>query len=238
MREIEPLQFYLLQPETFELTEDYAIGNFTSLIASFTLVRRLTGSIVNTFAPSTVIVAMSWISFWLHVDAVPARVALGVTSLLTLCTQAQQYKTELPPVNYIIAMDIWLFICIIMVFSTLLEFAVAYNLLRRKCKECREKLLIKKSEKPMSNTRNHTDFKKINSWIKGEDNQIKFVNIRKNSFFREETNNECTKCASFQQSAHRVDKLCRRLFPGFFLTFAIVYWIYYMRIHRNQMLYL
>lgn len=62
-------------------------GNYTVLVANFPMERRLMGSIVNTFAPSTLIVSMSWVTFWLKTDAVPARVALSVTSLLTLCTQ-------------------------------------------------------------------------------------------------------------------------------------------------------
>ncbi|GIY76765.1 glycine receptor subunit alpha-3 [Caerostris extrusa] len=62
----------------------------------------------------------------------PARVALSITSLLTLCTQAQQNKSQLPPLNYITAVDIWLFTCMFMVFSSLVEFAIAYNLFMKK----------------------------------------------------------------------------------------------------------
>lgn len=46
---------------------------------------------------------------------------------MILLLQVQQYKAQLPSVNYITAMDIWLFVCIFVVFSTLLEFAVCYN---------------------------------------------------------------------------------------------------------------
>ncbi|KAF8787430.1 Gamma-aminobutyric acid receptor subunit like protein [Argiope bruennichi] len=57
----------------------------------------------------------------------PARVSLSITSLLTLCTQVQFNKSQLPPLNYITAVDIWLFVCIFLVFSTLVEFAISYN---------------------------------------------------------------------------------------------------------------
>ena len=42
----------------------------------------------------------SWISFWLDVDAVPARVTLGVTTLLTTTAQHKTIKDDLPPVSY------------------------------------------------------------------------------------------------------------------------------------------
>jgi len=38
----------------------------------------------HTYIPSALIVVMSWISFWIKPEAIPARVTLGVTSLLTL----------------------------------------------------------------------------------------------------------------------------------------------------------
>jgi hypothetical protein len=44
---------------------------------------------------------MSWISFWIRPEAVPARVTLGVTSLLTLHTQHANSQKALPPVSYI-----------------------------------------------------------------------------------------------------------------------------------------
>ncbi|CAN8008098.1 unnamed protein product, partial [Ixodes pacificus] len=100
--------------------------NYTYLYANFTFVRRLTASIVNTYIPSGLVVALSWLTFWLDVSAVPARITLGVTSILTLATQVVQSRSSLPPVDYIKAVDVWLFVCLVMVFASLLEYAVAY----------------------------------------------------------------------------------------------------------------
>ncbi|KAF8787429.1 Glycine receptor subunit alpha-2 like protein [Argiope bruennichi] len=122
-KNIQPLQFQLTKPVTYTKVN----ANFTYLYLKISLIRRLTGSIINIFAPSTLIVAVSWVTFWIRVEAAPARVALSITSLLTLCTQAQQNKSQLPTLSYITAVDIWLFVCILMVFSTLIEFAFCYN---------------------------------------------------------------------------------------------------------------
>lgn len=103
-------------------------GNYTYLYANFTFVRRVSGSIFNTYVPSTLVVFLSWISFWLDIEAVPARVTLGVTSLLTLATQMVQAHSGLPPISYMTAMDVWLFVCLNTVFSSLIEFAISYHL--------------------------------------------------------------------------------------------------------------
>ena len=41
------------------------------------------------------------VSFWLDPTAVPARVTLGLTTLLTLTTLANGIRQGLPPVSYV-----------------------------------------------------------------------------------------------------------------------------------------
>ena len=53
------------------------------------------------------LVTVSWVSFWLDPNAVPARVSLGVTTLLTMSTQTASINNSLPPVAYTKAIDVW-----------------------------------------------------------------------------------------------------------------------------------
>ena len=46
------------------------------------------------------LVIVSWFSFWIDPKAVPARVALGVTTLLTMSTKTASISNSLPPVAY------------------------------------------------------------------------------------------------------------------------------------------
>ena len=63
--------------------------------------KRSPGYLVfSTYIPSVLIVVMSWISFWIPPESTPARVTLGVTSLLTLATLNTQTQQSLPPVSY------------------------------------------------------------------------------------------------------------------------------------------
>ena len=74
--------------------------------------------------PTCLIVIMSWISFWIKPEAVPARVTLGVTSLLTLSTQHANSQKSLPPVSYIKAIDVFMSGCTVFVFLSLIEYAL------------------------------------------------------------------------------------------------------------------
>ncbi|RZB38992.1 histamine-gated chloride channel [Asbolus verrucosus] len=117
---------------TTDCTNEYStgsnvIGNFTCLEIVFHLRRRLGYHLFHTYIPSALIVVMSWISFWIKPEAIPARVTLGVTSLLTLATQNTQSQQSLPPVSYVKAIDVWMSSCSVFVFLSLMEFAVVNN---------------------------------------------------------------------------------------------------------------
>nr|NP_731632.1 Histamine-gated chloride channel subunit 1, isoform A [Drosophila melanogaster]AAF54699.2 Histamine-gated chloride channel subunit 1, isoform A [Drosophila melanogaster]AAL66186.1 histamine-gated chloride channel subunit 1 [Drosophila melanogaster] len=125
--EIELPQLDISNNYTTDCTIEYSTGNFTCLAIVFNLRRRLGYHLFHTYIPSALIVVMSWISFWIKPEAIPARVTLGVTSLLTLATQNTQSQQSLPPVSYVKAIDVWMSSCSVFVFLSLMEFAVVNN---------------------------------------------------------------------------------------------------------------
>ncbi|KAJ8923579.1 hypothetical protein NQ315_010158 [Exocentrus adspersus] len=125
--EIELPQLDISNNITADCTIEYSTGNFTCLAIVFNLRRRLGYHLFHTYIPSALIVVMSWISFWIKPEAIPARVTLGVTSLLTLATQNTQSQQSLPPVSYVKAIDVWMSSCSVFVFMSLMEFAVVNN---------------------------------------------------------------------------------------------------------------
>lgn len=82
--EIELPQLDISNNYTTDCTIEYSTGNFTCIQIVFNLRRRLGYHLFHTYIPSALIVVMSWIAFWIKPEAIPARVTLGVTSLLTL----------------------------------------------------------------------------------------------------------------------------------------------------------
>lgn len=123
-RGIELPQLELTHNFTGDCTTAYSTGNFTCLEVVFKFKRRLGYYLFHTYVPTCLIVIMSWISFWIKPEAVPARVTLGVTSLLTLSTQHANSQKSLPPVSYIKAIDVFMSGCTVFVFLSLMEYAL------------------------------------------------------------------------------------------------------------------
>jgi uncharacterized membrane protein len=55
--------------------------------------------LIQMYIPSLLIVILSWVSFWINMDAAPARVALGITTVLTMTTQSSGSRASLPKVG-------------------------------------------------------------------------------------------------------------------------------------------
>ena len=81
------------------------------MTAEFYVKREITHHVMQSYVPTTLIVVISWFSFWLDVEAVPARVSLAITTLLTLSTQANAARMALPEVSYMKAIDVWMGTC-------------------------------------------------------------------------------------------------------------------------------
>lgn len=52
-------------------------GNYTRLVLQFELRRNVLYFILETYVPSTFLVVLSWVSFWISLDSVPARTCIG-----------------------------------------------------------------------------------------------------------------------------------------------------------------
>lgn len=52
-------------------------GDYVVLTVYFDLSRRMGYFTIQTYIPCTLIVVLSWVSFWINKDAVPARTSLG-----------------------------------------------------------------------------------------------------------------------------------------------------------------
>ncbi|MEQ2191589.1 Glycine receptor subunit alpha-3, partial [Xenoophorus captivus] len=71
---------------------------FTCIEVRFHLERQMGYYLIQMYIPSLLIVILSWVSFWINMDAAPARVALGITTVLTMTTQSSGSRTSLPKV--------------------------------------------------------------------------------------------------------------------------------------------
>lgn len=69
-------------------------GNYSCLVAHFYLKRSVSFHLIQSYLPSILIVAISWVSFWMDIEAVPGRISLGVITLLAVSSQTGQGKTS------------------------------------------------------------------------------------------------------------------------------------------------
>ena len=82
--------------------------------------REFSYYLIQIYIPSSLIVVISWVSFWLNRNASPARVSLGVTTVLTMTTLMSSTNAALPKISYVKSIDIYLGTCFVMVFASLL----------------------------------------------------------------------------------------------------------------------
>lgn len=113
--------FHGASPSPLILTVDLLIvGNYSRLACEIQFVRSMGYYLIQIYIPSGLIVIISWVSFWLNRNATPARVALGVTTVLTMTTLMSSTNAALPKISYVKSIDVYLGTCFVMVFASLL----------------------------------------------------------------------------------------------------------------------
>lgn len=75
-----------------------SLGKFTCIEVKFYLERQMGYYLIQMYIPSLLTVILSWVSFWINMDAAPARVGLGITTVLTMTTQSSGSRASLPKV--------------------------------------------------------------------------------------------------------------------------------------------
>ncbi|XP_035217265.1 glycine receptor subunit alpha-4-like [Stegodyphus dumicola] len=207
--DIELPQLDLIKTDRKDCTQTYSTGNFTCLKVTFTLKRRLGYYMFHTYIPTCLIVIMSWVSFWIRPDAVPARVTLGVTSLLTLSTQHAKSLASLPPVSYIKAIDIFMASCTVFVFLSLMEYALVNVILEESAAmSLKQKISRRNMEENLMEREELSDA------------HIVIMDLKSNSV--------SSKVRCHQTWASRIDQISRIMFPFSFFVLSAVYWIYYL----------
>lgn len=113
---------------TGEQRFSFFTGNYSRLACEIQFVRSMGYYLIQIYIPSGLIVIISWVSFWLNRNATPARVALGVTTVLTMTTLMSSTNAALPKISYVKSIDVYLGTCFVMVFASLLgKYTIAFT---------------------------------------------------------------------------------------------------------------
>ena len=92
------------------------------LVHEFEFRRYFFSVFVMCYVPALTMVLIGGLGTFVDPKSSPARVMLGVTSILTIITIIQSTKAQFPMVNYLTALDIYLWTCFLFVGSVLAEF--------------------------------------------------------------------------------------------------------------------
>ncbi|XP_059500847.1 glycine receptor, beta b isoform X2 [Stegostoma tigrinum] len=137
-------------------------GYYTCVEVIFTLRRQVGYYMMGVYAPTLLIVVLSWLSFWINPDASAARVPLGIFSVLNLSSECMSLAAELPKVSYVKALDIWLIACLLFGFASLVEYAVVQVLLNSPKKVEAERARMQKKLK----AKEQAEGKVCGNWVK------------------------------------------------------------------------
>ncbi|XP_070558042.1 glycine receptor subunit alpha-4-like [Ptychodera flava] len=219
-------EFSLSSPEVSRSVHSYPhVGSFDVLFCKFTLHRQLIYYILEHYIPSSLMVIVSWVSFWLDVEATPARASLGITTALTLATLSSSARAHMAKVSYTKALDVWMLVCSLFVFAALVEFAIA-SYLFKKTRADRVSIFNKENDIVSENGKSWIELKqrkereplrKPNAEaIRPPDGHRALVHVKK------------LKNLNYREMSKAIDKYSRFLFPITFGIFNSIYWSYYL----------
>ncbi|XP_026332255.1 glutamate-gated chloride channel isoform X1 [Hyposmocoma kahamanoa] len=210
-------------------------GEYSCLKVDLLFKREFSYYLIQIYIPCCMLVIVSWVSFWLDQGAVPARVSLGVTTLLTMATQSSGINASLPPVSYTKAIDVWTGVCLTFVFGALLEFALVNyasrsDMHRENMKKTRremESAVNMDAASDLMDTDSNATFTMQKPLVRGGvlDPKMRQCEIRISTPRR----NCCRLWMSkFPTRSKRIDVISRITFPLVFALFNLAYWSTYL----------
>ncbi|XP_038824344.1 gamma-aminobutyric acid receptor subunit rho-1-like [Salvelinus namaycush] len=219
-------------------------GWYNRLYINFTLRRHIFFFLLQTYFPATLMVMLSWVSFWIDRRAVPARVPLGITTVLTMSTIITGVNASMPRVSYIKAVDIYLWVSFVFVFLSVIEYA-AVNYLstvqERKERKLRERSVSQSlpctcgmthpgmmgsySEDDVNNTGNYGG-EPMENGAAMQQRMMVHLDFEENDQITGHVGSSAY--SSMWIDTHAIDKYSRVIFPGSYILFNIIYWSCYL----------
>ncbi|ESP02385.1 hypothetical protein LOTGIDRAFT_138508, partial [Lottia gigantea] len=225
--------------DTFNVTRMTTHGPQSVLEVQIHMHRNLGFFILQTFLPCYLIVSLSWISFWINRDAAPARVLLGVTTILSTAQIGMSVREGLPRVPYATAIDVFLNVCLVYDMAALIQYAAVNYFTKvmpveggdeeedeiiiseQEHERERETLLLNNAHVDLE----HQGYRKIGCY------QMLWRCLSGNSDFRLHRVNSVKPGAT--NSVSDIDLMARILFPSTFILFNVCYWVLYLHIPQS-----
>ncbi|XP_014484552.1 PREDICTED: glutamate-gated chloride channel isoform X8 [Dinoponera quadriceps] len=214
-------------------------GEYSCLKVDLLFKREFSYYLIQIYIPCCMLVIVSWVSFWLDQSAVPARVSLGVTTLLTMATQTSGINASLPPVSYTKAIDVWTGVCLTFVFGALLEFALVNYASRSDMHSDSIKKQFPASEMEHSSSIDPSsellepdgsaNFA-MKPLVRHPEDSMSMDKLRQCEIHMQPRKKNCCRSwlSKFPTRSKRIDVISRIFFPIVFAFFNLTYWSTYL----------
>lgn len=190
----------------------FTFGEYTVLEVSIMFERKTGFFLTRLYIPFLLLVAISWVSFWIPAKMIALRLSLLLVILYIMTNIASGISDYQPPASYAKGSDVWIAVCETMVFAAFLEFIAVHIIARNK-----EKL-----EKRMLTNDPETQ-------------RVLDLDDKMNPVMSEATTSAVNMVASRLKCDYllskRIDKACATFFPILFVVFNLVYWLVYCTGH-------
>jgi len=217
------------------------------------LSRSLGPFLLSIYLPSAMFVTMSWFSFFIPPDIVPARIVLLVTLCLVLINMFNSTTTRIPVSNAVTAMEVWLLACMLLVFLSLVEYAVILRhmvIYRRKLESPRmgqAKVglsLYPEMNEINENTNGTRENHSLTTLLDKDGDSVHIELDRfatkdgvRHRWKRQKRKKKYREVISPEEKLNRIknqlDIVATYIFPLLFLVFNTIYWVLYLLVFKE-----
>ncbi|XP_074610647.1 glycine receptor subunit alphaZ1-like isoform X1 [Acropora palmata] len=227
----------------FEL---FSEEKFSILTATFYFHRRIGYFLIQVYFPNIFVVVLSWIVFWMEKDDIGNRMALGITTILTIMFLLGSLNGNLPKVSYPKALDWYLLVSFSFVFFSLIECLIVFLFARSAADTQEDKAVVKKRRAPLATriclalkncffgSRTH---RRPSETGTPNDESTRYQDDVEMAYGATKTNSVLVDDGHFDETTLRrnrmmkraevIDSASRILFPLAFVVYNVYYWSYY-----------
>jgi gamma-aminobutyric acid receptor subunit beta len=101
-----------------------ALNAMAGFVFTFEAKREAGYFIIKVIIPLILIVAMSWVVFWIDPIESGTQISVAITTMLTLIAYRFAIDTDLPKISYLTRMDFFILLSTILVYASLIEVVV------------------------------------------------------------------------------------------------------------------
>ncbi|XP_076630159.1 pH-sensitive chloride channel 1 isoform X25 [Colletes latitarsis] len=209
-------------------------GNYSCLKVDLIFTRDRAFYFTTVFIPGIILVTSSFITFWLEWNAVPARVMIGVTTMLNFFTTSNGFRSTLPVVSNLTAMNVWDGVCMCFIYASLLEF-VCVNYVGRK--RPMHNVVYRPGENPVTQGKKKREGGPPTGGTTGPNEIVTCTNCGPNPCTHTATNGCTAEVSLFQlrkkepphpiRVAKTIDVIARITFPVAYFMFLTFFFIHY-----------